>query len=1217
MTSKEIYESIDQSKLSSKGREFLKSVEKNTQGFTKQNDKVDSVLKKLYADLKIKKPEALKDVTVKTVEKEVKVPTTKSERKKEPKKKTKVVKTKVKKATGKKKNTKPTKTPSTPKKGKEEHISTRASKLAKKDGITFKEARAKLSKIAKEQLKKDEKETEKELDKLLKFVRKGVFEDGEKYPKTHGKQDPKSSSVSADAKRKAKPAGRRVSEKSGETTNQYGTFKNKTGRVYYESRDNRSDRNSVKAPKGQYKYKGQAPPYLAEGGAIDSLKKDMNSKLDIHSEYYAKGGEVKEYFNENLEVVKNYVDEYNETAYAIRDKKTLKRYVVDNKANVERNLKARGFSKKDVSRILNNAKTDKSVNFYAKGGEIDLFEDYESQPKELSEIVEVYEERYADGDMDYESTKEFLDKVNAIGYTFDSGLDNEPYNLRPMMAKGGRTISIVNDGVTFDKSKYKAVYGDFDKDGTVNIDDANPLDKTKSGQVEQVELIKTFDKLLGVKAELDEIMYDAVETLDEKAPEGADIYARTKTPYSILKKLVEKRMLDPKRGLTDMIGTTIAVDNQKELEQVRDKIDGGLLGKVLDRDDFYKTPNAGYRAYHYIVEYKGVPVEVQLKTKNMKKLHEVSHEAYKNGTLNAKSLDSLSKTFMRADKGDAKAKSEISKLLKDKKLLASKISKGSMAKGGEIQMSEIYNVNGKDYLFSTPIQNAKGTYTGWDAYEVVYDIKDGEKHLNYTKTKKAKSKYFPNGVKRTEAEDYFAKGGEIDAFIMKFVKDAPASNLRVDSEQLTAKLKRGGKLGKKVAGYRDRMEAGGTLPTPFGQAGLVAETGTMNEVDLFAMGGGLPQGVHQYYANTYNPAYPTPHGYAKGGEVERYGILISDNVFDSDDDSSFQDDTAEVGFKTEKEAYKRKAEILKQKPNANLSVYSYTTPNSMEKGGEVLEYSKILDILTDKIDDSVEDISSTYEQAENSKGEEVESKSRDGFIPFTNGGYSSRWFEYSNILEGSGMNLPTESLDDKIEEFRERNREYGFELFEQEYPEIVKELGGIENVNYSELYDAGYGSEAEELDEFMRDDDDTVMMEVEAFYYTPFNERGENGKHTIQLSGVVNLEAPYHRSGNLEDYIEERFTFDTLKELEDKLDKGLAKVVSWFEGDMYDKNPRELKIRRMEAGGQIPKNIIEAVDSSNNLMEIGKNLRIKGVDYSFDTYDTPMPPAMYKIRLGK
>ena len=790
MTSKEIYQSIDQSKISPKGKSFLQKAEKSTKGFTIQNDKLDSVMKKLYSDLKAKKPEALKDVKTKTVEKEVKVPTTKTEQKKEPKKKTKTVKKKVKKATGKKKVTKPTKTPSTPKKGKVEHISTRAKKLAEKEGISFKEARAKLSKEAKEQIKKEEKQADKELDKLLKFVRKDVFEDGEKYPKIYGKQDPKKASLSADAKRMAKPVGKRVS---------------KNGKTYYEYRDNRSDRNSLPAPKGQYKYKGKTPPYLADGGAIDSLKKDMNSKLDIHSEYYA---------------------------------------------------------------------------------------------------------------------------------------------------KGGRTISIVNDGVKFDKAKYKAVYGDFDNDGTVNIDDANPLDKTKSGQVEQVELRKTFDKLLGVKAELDEIMYDAVETLDEKAPEGADIYARTKTPYSILKKLVEKRMLDPKRGLTDMIGTTIAVDNQKELEEVRDKIDGGLLGKVLDRDDFYKTPNAGYRAYHYIVEYKGVPVEVQLKTKNMKKLHEVSHEAYKNGTLNAKSLDSLSKTFMRADKGDAKAKAEISRLLKDKKLLASKISKSKMEAGGTLPtpfgqaglvgetgaMNEVdlfamggglpqgvhqYYANTYNPAYPTPHGYAKGGEVGnrlGDFRKRLIDL--GDKEFVDYKEKQLKNKQelyyaFQDRLRRVHKQNIFVpddlpfeKGGEIDAFIMKFVKDAPASNLRVDSQELTAKLKKGGKLGRSKhslmqdrrrvssepweVAYQKRkskMEAGGTLPTPFGQAGLVGETGAMNEVDMFAMGGGLPQGVHQFYANTYNPAYPTPHGYAKGGltdskyipSYEIYEVVTKDGkVYEND-----------------------------------------------------------------------------------------------------------------------------------------------------------------------------------------------------------------------------------------------------------------------------------------------------------------------------------------------
>jgi ppGpp synthetase/RelA/SpoT-type nucleotidyltranferase len=74
---------------------------------------------------------------------------------------------------------------------------------------------------------------------------------------------------------------------------------------------------------------------------------------------------------------------------------------------------------------------------YKKGGEIDLFEDYKKQPKELAEIVEIYEEKYSDGEMDYESTKEFLSKANDIGYTFEYGLDNEPYNLKKM-EKGGR-----------------------------------------------------------------------------------------------------------------------------------------------------------------------------------------------------------------------------------------------------------------------------------------------------------------------------------------------------------------------------------------------------------------------------------------------------------------------------------------------------------------------------------------------------------------------------------------------------------------------------------------------------------------------------------------------------------------------------------------------------------------------------------------------------------
>jgi len=362
----------------------------------------------------------------------------------------------------------------------------------------------------------------------------------------------------------------------------------------------------------------------------------------------------------------------------------------------------------------------------------------------------------------------------------------------------------------------------------------------------------------------------------------------------------------------------------------------------------------------------------------------------------------------------------------------------------------------------------------------------------------------------------------------------------------------------------------------FAKGGKIGFDGLAKKVAKSYEGKPVEKQFQDEYGKTYSKEEAMEVGKKVAGKVYREqqamakgGVMKTYDDFGKDYDA-FTDYVMDRISLEERRKIRKQWNESKSKMQWQDYLLKEVNKKSMAKGGEVIEYSKVYEILKDKIDDSVEDIESTYEQATNTKGEEVESKSRDGFIPFTNGGYSSRWFEYSNMLEGSGMNLPTASLDEKIEEFRERNREYGFERFEEEYPEIVEELGGIENVNYSALEDAGYSNEADDLDMFMEDDEDSIMMEVEAYYYNPNNDRGEDGKHTIQLSGVVNLEAPYHRSGNLEDYIEERFTFDSYKELEDKLDKALVKVVSWFEGDMYDKTSRELKIRRMEAGGTLP-----------------------------------------------
>jgi len=245
------YESIDQSKLKPAVRDILKKMKDKSENFTKAevNKKVEPALDKLLVRLEKELPEAIKKPTKKATKpkKEAKTKATKKSSAKKPSKKASQTK-----------STKPKK------QGSKEHISTRASKLAKKEGISFKEARARISKETKE---KESKETQSALDELQKLITSTEFQkDLTKFPKKNkGGERKLDSDLERDAKRPALPRGKRTS---------------KSGKTYYEYRDNRSD------------VRQSGYPYLADGGAIESLKKDMNSKLDIHSDYYKDGGNI-------------------------------------------------------------------------------------------------------------------------------------------------------------------------------------------------------------------------------------------------------------------------------------------------------------------------------------------------------------------------------------------------------------------------------------------------------------------------------------------------------------------------------------------------------------------------------------------------------------------------------------------------------------------------------------------------------------------------------------------------------------------------------------------------------------------------------------------------------------------------------------------------------------------------------------------------------------
>jgi (p)ppGpp synthase/HD superfamily hydrolase len=101
-----------------------------------------------------------------------------------------------------------------------------------------------------------------------------------------------------------------------------------------------------------------------------------------------------------------------------------------------------------------------------------------------------------------------------------------------------------------------------------------------------------------------------------------------------------------------------------------------MFGKVVEFKDYYENPNDGYRAYHFIVEQNGTPIELQLKTDRMKQVNVLSHDAYKNKDLDVDYLLYLTTIANEADKGNAASKAEFERVMSDRVAVKKKLSSG-------------------------------------------------------------------------------------------------------------------------------------------------------------------------------------------------------------------------------------------------------------------------------------------------------------------------------------------------------------------------------------------------------------------------------------------------------------------------------------------------------------------------------------------------------------
>jgi hypothetical protein len=236
MTTKEKYELIDKTKVSAKVLEILEKMEKASSNFTNAevNSRVDTALDKIIEGLKVSKPEAL--LSVSDAKKEVK------KEKKEAEEKNKGKDLSKKKDTDDKTGL--------PKKDTVEE----RKDIIKKESESEKEARER----AKKELEKENEKAKDVIESQLEKLNRIILED----PALRGFNTGTSatgggkSTPLIDAERKAIPRGRRVSQKGRK--NQHGTSEG--GRVYWENRENRSDRKSPDYPTGK--------PYLEKGGNV-------------------------------------------------------------------------------------------------------------------------------------------------------------------------------------------------------------------------------------------------------------------------------------------------------------------------------------------------------------------------------------------------------------------------------------------------------------------------------------------------------------------------------------------------------------------------------------------------------------------------------------------------------------------------------------------------------------------------------------------------------------------------------------------------------------------------------------------------------------------------------------------------------------------------------------------------------------------------------------
>lgn len=191
------------------------------------------------------------------------------------------------------------------------------------------------------------------------------------------------------------------------------------------------------------------------------------------------------------------------------------------------------------------------------------------------------------------------------------------------------------------------------------------------------------------------------------------------------------------------------------------------------------------------------------------------------------------------------------------------------------------------------------------------------------------------------------------------------------------------------------------------------------------------------------------------------------------------------------------------------------------KAGADMNYEKdILPVLKESVQSAWKPIMNKY-RIYKKNDSEIESRSGDGFIAFTNGGYTINGYTPLDEFDGTGIKMPTEKSQKQIDKW-----------IQECYDESKEKVGDDDSEEFRDEYSECLGRIS-------------VDFDLRAIYYAPDNDRSEfKGKRSVYVIGIINDDLKDRK-----DLIEEGFSFDNASELNTKLETAMNKVLAWFKAD--------------------------------------------------------------------